>query len=140
MSEDQNNSRGSRASLNEPCLVVLSCVAQNPRPSIILPTPIPPLRAKTMSSHSNLHSKDSRFLVDSTTPKEFSSSHSGSVVDLPQRPLQAYLHGYPPTRSMNTTTDNGLQNAGAVANFPTRQFSVSNAVAYHTLAYCSPLF
>ena len=47
----------------------------------------------TTSSHNNLlhiHSKDSRFLINPTTPNELLSPRNASVVGLPQRPLQAY--------------------------------------------------
>ena len=115
-----------------------------PRPSLFAQLPSPLESEDKMSNHNNLshmHSKDSRFLVDPKTPNDLLSSQSAYVVDLPQRPLHAYLHGYPPTRSMNTAANNSLQDVGAVGNFPASQFSsVSNTVRIIPSHTVPPLF
>jgi len=45
-----------------------------------------------------------------TASAGLSSSQTTSAVDLPQSPLQVHLHCYPPTRNINTPSNNNFQN------------------------------
>jgi hypothetical protein len=71
-----------------------------------------------------------------TASAGFSSSQTTSTVDLPQAPLQVHLHCYPPTRIINTPSDNTFQNVNDGNIFHSPALADNRGVCPQVYIFC----